>query len=102
MAEIIITIPIDAELKKQGDVLFNRLGLDMVKAITMFVRKTVEDEMLPFDVNNDVYLDGPYTKEEDALLYSPSNVAAILESVRKLDEGKKVLVSLDELEAMIK
>ena len=52
--------------------------------------------------NEDEDSDEPYTEEEERLFYSPSNLAAIDESIKQLNEGKIVEVTLEELKAMIK
>jgi len=100
MATSTLTIQIDEGLKEKGEMLFNRFGLDIADAINLFVRKSVEEDKIPFEVKEDFDLDGPYTEEEEALFYSPSNIAAIMDGVRELNEGKVVTFTSDELKSM--
>src|SRR5215469_14129290 len=97
-----LTIQIDNDLKEKAESLFSRFGLNMTEAINLFVRKSVDEDRFPFEIEDDFDLDGPYTEEEDAILYHPKNVAAILEGFKQLDEGKGIEVTVEELRAMIK
>ena len=45
-----IQICIDTELKRQAESLFSDLGLNMSSAITMFLKKAVWYDGIPFDV----------------------------------------------------
>ena len=48
MAVSNITIRIDSELKKQGEELFDELGLSMTAAITSFIKQAVREQGMPF------------------------------------------------------
>lgn len=48
MAVSNITIRIDSELKKQGEELFDELGLSMTAAITSFIKQAVREQGIPF------------------------------------------------------
>ncbi|MBQ7366486.1 MAG: type II toxin-antitoxin system RelB/DinJ family antitoxin [Spirochaetaceae bacterium] len=48
MAVSNITIRIDSELKKQGEELFDELGLSMTAAITSFIKQSVREQGIPF------------------------------------------------------
>ena len=48
MAVSNITIRIDSELKKQGEELFDDLGLSMTAAITSFIKQSVREQGIPF------------------------------------------------------
>ena len=102
MANSTLTIQIDETLKEKGEILFNRFGLSITDAINLFLSKSVEEDNLPFDLDEDFDLDGPYSAEEDALLYSPSNVAAILEAKKSLDEGKGISMTFEEFRELSK
>ena len=99
MAEMTeLTIQIDAELKEKAEILFNRAGVNVTSVIQRFVEKCVNDGIIPVEtIEEDFDLDGPYTFEEEALFYSPSNVAAILKAAKSLDEGKGIVMTIDEL-----
>jgi DNA-damage-inducible protein J len=40
----------DTELKKEAEALFYDLGLNMTNALTMFVRQTVRNQGIPFEI----------------------------------------------------
>lgn len=59
MAKVSTNIAIDAELKKQAQELFADLGMDLTTAITVFLKRAVSEQCIPFDVmkkvpNNEV------------------------------------------------
>ena len=43
-----ITIRVDKDVKKQAEVLFNDLGLNLSSAINMFLRQAIADQAIPF------------------------------------------------------
>jgi DNA-damage-inducible protein J len=45
-----INIRIDDELKARADNIFNELGLNMTTAFTMFIRQTIRQGGIPFEV----------------------------------------------------
>ncbi len=45
-----ITIRVDGELKKEASALFNDLGMDMTTACTLFLKKAVALDGIPFSV----------------------------------------------------
>lgn len=46
-----ITIRTDKAVKKKAQKLFGDMGLDMSTAMNMFLRKSVEEEAIPFEVS---------------------------------------------------
>ena len=46
-----ITIRVDGELKEEASVLFKDLGMDMTTACTLFLKKAVAMEGIPFSVS---------------------------------------------------
>ena len=46
-----ITIRTDKATKKKAQKLFSDMGLDMSTAMNMFLRKSVEEEAIPFEVS---------------------------------------------------
>ena len=49
-----ITIRVNSEVKKQAQELFSDLGLDTSTAVNMFLRRSVREERIPFDVSRDI------------------------------------------------
>ena len=85
MANISIRVP--DEIKKQASEVFSDLGLDMSTAINMFLRQSIKSNGLPFRPVTDPF-------------YSDSNLRALEKSRRQLEEGKVVVKTMEELEAM--
>ena len=94
-----LTIQLNDDLKAKLETFARKRGQSLLESAYDLLNQGFE---VAEEVDEDVDLDGPYTEEEDALLYSPENVEAILETVKELDEGKRVLVTIEELRAMIK
>ena len=46
-----ISIRMDAELKAQADTLFNELGMNISTAFNIFVRQSIREGRIPFDVS---------------------------------------------------
>ena len=50
MTPVSTNIKIDPDLKKESQILFEQLGLNLSTAINMFLRQAVQCDGLPFDV----------------------------------------------------
>lgn len=51
MANTNISIRMDETLKKQADTLFNELGMNLSTAFNIFVRQSVREGRIPFDIS---------------------------------------------------
>ena len=49
-----ICIRIDAELKNQAEELFSKLGMNLTTAVTIFVRQSVREGRIPFEVGLEI------------------------------------------------
>lgn len=87
MAQTLINFRIDENTKKQMEQICNELGITMSTAFNMFAKKVIREKRIPFDVSIDPF-------------YSESNMKAIKESIKQSKEGKVVVKTLKELEAM--
>ena len=54
MKNINVTLRVDDELKKQADALFAELGLNLTTAFNIFLRQSVREQQLPFQVSKNV------------------------------------------------
>lgn len=52
MANVNITIRMDEDLKKEADALFDELGMSFTTAINIFVRQSLREGRIPFDINS--------------------------------------------------
>ena len=87
MAQTSINIRMDEELKKSFEDVCRQLGLNMTTAITIFAKKMSREKRIPFEVSIDAF-------------YSISNIKALKESIKELEDGKIVTKTLDELNEM--
>lgn len=84
-----INIRIDKDLKKQAEVFFNDIGLNMSTAINIFIRQSLRQGKIPFEIVSDPF-------------YNQSNLKALNHSLEQLKKGKTVSKSFDDLKAMEK
>jgi DNA-damage-inducible protein J len=84
-----LNIRIDRELKERAEVFFADLGMSMTTAFNIFVRQSLRQGKIPFEIIGTV---DPF--------YSAANMRVLEQSVRELHEGKTVVKTLDELRAM--
>ncbi len=54
MATTNINIRMDAELKRQFEEFCDDVGLTMTAAITVFARKVVREQKIPFEISGDI------------------------------------------------
>lgn len=54
MATTSITIRMDENLKKQAEVLFEEMGLNMTTAFTIFAKAVVRQHKIPFEIAVDI------------------------------------------------
>ena len=87
MAQSLVNIRMDANVKKKMEELCNELGITVSAAFNIFARKMIRENGIPFDVSADPF-------------YSESNMIAIDQSIKEFEEGKTVTKTLEELEAM--
>lgn len=87
MAQTLINVRMDEELKRNFDSVCNELGMNMSTAIMIFAKKVTREKRIPFDVSVDPF-------------YSETNMSALQKSMEQAVSGKVVVKSLDELETI--
>jgi DNA-damage-inducible protein J len=87
MAQTNINVRVDEDVKKKAEDLFGRLGFNVSTAVNIFLRKSLSEHGLPFDVNEDPF-------------YSPANMERLQHSIQQMKQGNVVVKSMDELEKM--
>ncbi len=83
MATTSVTIRMDENLKKQAEVLFEEMGLNMTTAITIFTKAAVRQHRIPFEISADPF-------------YSEANQAHLRRAIADLEAGKGRLHELVE------
>ena len=72
-----LNIRIDKELKEQAEIFFNELGLNMTTAFNIFVRQSLRQGGIPFEI----------TIKTDPF-YNPANLKILRQSIQDANEGK--------------
>ena len=54
MAKVSTNINLDADLKRSAQELLKDLGMDLTTAVTIFLRQTVRDQGIPFQITRDI------------------------------------------------
>ena len=86
MAQALVNIRMDEELKRNMEQTCQELGMNMTTAITIFAKKMTREKRIPFEVSVDPF-------------YSESNMAHLRRGVEALDAGKGVeheIIEADE------
>lgn len=87
MAQTLINVRIDEDVKKNMEEICKELGITMSAAFNIFARKMSREKRIPFDVSIDPF-------------YSDSNMKALEKSKKELENGKVIIKTMEELEAM--
>ena len=87
MAQTLVNVRMDEEVKRSMEETCKELGITMSTAFNIFARKMSREKRIPFEVSIDPF-------------YSENNMKAIKESIKHLEEGKVVKKSLKKLEQM--
>lgn len=85
MATTSITIRMDENLKKQAEILFEDMGLNMTTAFTIFTKAVIRQNKIPFEIVADPF-------------YSESNMKVLQQRIADIESGKSVLKEHDLIE----
>ena len=90
MTPVSTNIKIDPDLKRESQILFEQLGLNLSTAINMFLRQSVREQAIPFRVGNPVPNSETLKAIEDArkgigLSRGFSSVAELMEDLNADD-----------------
>jgi DNA-damage-inducible protein J len=80
-----INIRIDDDLKARADNIFEELGLNMTTAFTIFIRQTIRQGGIPFEI----------TTRKDPF-YNAENMKVLRKSIQEAEEGKLTIHELIE------
>ena len=87
MAQTLVNIRMDEEIKAEMEKTCKELGITMSTAFNIFARKMTREKRIPFEVSIDPF-------------YSENNMKAISESMKQLEEGKVIVKTMQELKEM--
>ncbi len=72
-----ISIRIDDNIKAEAESLFSELGINMTTAFNMFIRQTLRQRAIPFEITANI---DPF--------YSASNMKVLRKNIEEANEGK--------------
>lgn len=86
MKNVNVTFRTDDNLKKQAEVLFSELGLNLSTALNIFLRQAVREQQIPFQISkrvpNEITLSAMDDAEKGEALNGPfEDVASLMEAL---------------------
>ena len=88
MGQTNLTVRIDENIKREAEILFNRIGLNMSSAINVFFRQAIREQSIPFELK-------PYDD-----YFTGENWKSLQRSIKQAEDGVVISFSMDELAAM--
>lgn len=88
MASTNISIRMDAKLKEQADMFFNELGMNISTAFNIFVRQSLREGRIPFDIS----INQP--KAETITALSEAEAIAIDPNTKRYNDVEEALKEL--------
>jgi len=83
-----LNIRIDKDLKERAETVFNEMGMNMTTAFNIFIRQTLRQGKIPFEIYTDPF-------------YSESNMKVLRASIADMNAGKGIVSkTLEELREM--
>ncbi|MDR1246235.1 MAG: type II toxin-antitoxin system RelB/DinJ family antitoxin [Clostridiales Family XIII bacterium] len=70
-----LNIRIDKNLKEHAEAVFGEMGMNMTTAFNIFVRQTLRQGKIPFEIYTDPF-------------YSENNMKVLRQSIKEADDGK--------------
>jgi len=78
MAQTMVNFRMDSDLKSSMEKTCNDLGLSMTTAFTIFAKKMIREQRIPFEVSVDPF-------------YSEANISYLKSVISDIESGKSVL-----------
>ncbi|HBX88319.1 MAG TPA: type II toxin-antitoxin system antitoxin, RelB/DinJ family [Marinilabiliaceae bacterium] len=85
MATTSVTIRMEEGLKRQVEMLFDDMGLNMTTAITIFAKAVVKQGKIPFEITADPF-------------WNEANQVRLIKSIAQLEAGKGTAHELLEVD----
>ncbi|MBR0031481.1 MAG: type II toxin-antitoxin system RelB/DinJ family antitoxin [Treponema sp.] len=88
MATVVLQTRVDAETKLEAEALFDSLGLDITTAIRLFLRQSINQQRIPFDIVPPKYnfSEGTLAAIDEARRISKDSSVKSYSSVKELFE----------------
>lgn len=82
-----VNIRVDQEVKKEAEILFEEMGVNMSSAVNMFLRQVIRTRGIPFEVT---------AKQDD--FFNPYNQKILRESIAQLEAGMGTVHEIIEVD----
>ena len=87
MPKVSTNINLDLELKKSAQELFADFGLDMTTAITMFLRQSVREQRIPFEIRREIPNKKTLEAMEEAMRISRDDSVKSYSTIKELKKA---------------
>lgn len=84
-----VSLRFDDDMKKALDEMCEEMGMNLTTFFTIYAKKALRDRKIPFEISAPL---DPF--------YSEKNMAQLRKSEQQIKEGKVVVKTMEELEAM--
>ena len=84
-----VSIRLDDEMKRELDEMCDEMGMNITTFFMIYAKKALRDRKIPFEIS------APHDP-----FYSAGNMEQIKKAEQQIREGKVVVKTMDELEAM--
>lgn len=82
-----VNFRMDEDLKKNMEKICDEMGLTLTTAFTIFAKTVTRERRIPFEVTADPF-------------YATSNMQALSDSLKQLQNGDVIIKTIEDLEAM--
>ncbi len=83
-----VSIRLDDDMKKELDSMCSEMGMNITTFFMIYAKKALRDRKIPFEV------------AAPEAFYSDANIEQINKAKQQIKDGKTVVKTIDELEAM--
>ena len=84
-----VSLRFDDKTKRELDEMCEAMGMNLTTFFTIYAKRALRERRIPFEVN--AYTD-PF--------YSAENLHAISEADKQISDGRRITVTMEQLEAM--
>ena len=84
-----VSLRMDKKMKKELDIMCDEMGMNITTFFMIYAKRALRDRKIPFEIE----------ASKDPF-YSEENMRHIRESMKQIEEGKVVVKTMEELEAM--
>lgn len=84
-----VSLRLDDKIKKELDEICEEMGMNLTTFFMIYAKKVLRDRTIPFEITAPI---DPF--------YSESNMRQLEKAERQIEEGRVIVKSMEELEAM--